>query len=72
LTLDQVDCRQFAIPMIDYRFYKIDANGKVFEPPLVLRLSDDGKALLHGRTLVDHYAIDIWAGARRVGTIPIA
>jgi hypothetical protein len=57
--------------MTDYRFYKIDADGKVFEPPVVLRLADDCNALLLGRTLVDRHAIDVWAGARRVGTIPL-
>ena len=58
--------------MTDYRFYAVDARGKDFAAPVVIQCNGDGEALLQGRSLAGELPLEIWEGARQVGTIPTA
>jgi hypothetical protein len=58
--------------MTDYRFYAVDAGGRGFAAPVVIPCNGDSEALLQGRSLAGDCPLEIWQGARRVGTIPTA
>lgn len=57
--------------MTDYRVFEIDRHGRVFSAARVIQCQDDVEAVAQAFALVADHALEIWAGARRVGTIPI-
>lgn len=55
--------------MTYYRAYQINQRGKVFAVPTILKCRNDEEALSQGRDLVSEFAVEIWDGGRRVGTL---
>jgi hypothetical protein len=58
--------------MIDYRVFEINPEGRIFSPARVIRCQDDVDAVSQAVLLVADHAVEIWAGERRIGMIPIA
>ena len=56
--------------MADYRIYKLDKDGRIVGPPVVVNCEDDDAALIVAQQYVDGLAIELWADARRVAFIP--
>jgi hypothetical protein len=54
--------------MSDY--YKLDKDGRIVSPPVIINCVDDDAALIVAQQYVDGLAIELWADARRVAFIP--
>jgi hypothetical protein len=57
--------------MIDYRIYELDGGGRVFSPARIIQCEDDDDAVSQAVLLSADRAVEIWAGKRRVGLIPL-
>lgn len=56
--------------MADYRLYKLDKDGHVQGPPVIVSCDDDEKAVAQAKQYVDGVAIEVWDGGRRVAFLP--
>ncbi len=54
--------------MATYRFYPINAGGRIRGPAVVHDLPDDAAALIHAKHLKADCDIEIWQGTRLVET----
>ena len=55
--------------MTNYRIYKLDVDRRIVHPALILQRETDDEVLEAVRRSVCDYTVEIWDGARRVGTI---
>lgn len=53
--------------MQQYRAYQVDKAGDIVGPALCFECASDDIAIDKVRNELDGYAIEIWAGDRRVG-----
>ena len=53
--------------MQQYRAYRVDKVGNIIGRPLCFECAADDVAIEKVRSELDGYAIEIWAGDRRVG-----
>jgi hypothetical protein len=53
--------------MQQYRAYQIDQAGNIIGPALCFECTGDDMAIEKVRSELDGYAVEIWAGDRRVG-----
>jgi hypothetical protein len=56
--------------MADYRLYRLDKDGHVQGPPVIVNCDDDEAAMAEAKQYVDGVAIEIWDGGRRVAFFP--
>lgn len=56
--------------MPDYRIYRVDKEGHVQGPPVIVSCEDDGTAIAKAKQYVDGLAIEVWDRARRVAHLP--
>jgi len=56
--------------MTDYRIYKLDEDGHVFQAALIATCRNDDEARASSEQCVSRYALEVWQGTRRVATIP--
>lgn len=52
-----------------YRVYQIDEHGKILAAPTILECRDDEEALSQSSDLMGEFPVEVWEGARRVGTL---
>lgn len=52
--------------MPEYRFYRINQNGHIGEPPATHEFPDDRTALAEAKQLLNGCDLEIWQGARIV------
>ena len=57
--------------MTNYRVFEIDRDGHIFSPAKIIQCHDDIEAVAQAVVLVAEHTVEIWAGERRVGTIPL-
>lgn len=53
--------------MPEYRAFKLDPIGNIVGPAACFDCAADDEALEKVRTELDGYAVELWAGDRRVG-----
>lgn len=58
--------------MATYRIYKLNRDDKIAGPPEVVECCDDADALQQARKLVADFAVEVWEGNRRVGSVSAA
>ena len=56
--------------MPEYRVYKFNAAGHIFEPPKIIRSDDDQEVIVKARQLVNGSAIEVWEAARLIVYLP--
>jgi hypothetical protein len=61
--------------MANYRLYRVDENGHVQGPPVIVTCENDDAATFAGKAsqakqYVEGLAIEVWDGARRVAFLP--
>ena len=52
-----------------YRLYRINEEGRIEEPPVLLQLATDEAALREAKRHVDGHNIEVWKDARLVGLV---
>jgi hypothetical protein len=52
--------------MTAYRFYSLDSDGHIAEPPTVAEFPDDRAAIEAAKALLNGKAIEVWEMARVV------
>jgi hypothetical protein len=52
--------------MTYYRFYHLDSEGDITDPPAVGEFADDHSAIQAAEALLDEKAIEVWDGKRVV------
>lgn len=55
--------------MGEYRIYQLRHDARIEGPPTVLDALDDGEALREAQVLVRTAQVEVWEGARLVGSI---
>lgn len=56
--------------MPDYRIYRVDKDGHVQGPSVIVSCEDDEAAIAEAKQYVDGLAIEVWDLARRVAHLP--
>jgi hypothetical protein len=56
--------------MPEYRVYKFNAAGHIFEPPQVIQSDDDQEVIGKARQLVNGHAIEVLEAARLIVCLP--
>jgi hypothetical protein len=56
--------------MTEYRLYRIDKEGHVDGPPVVVICENDDAAIAKAKQHVDGVAIEVWDLGRRVAVLP--
>lgn len=57
-------------PLVEYRIYRLDGSGRIAFVPDVIVCEDDAAAIFRAQRDINGYALEIWAGARRVALVP--
>jgi hypothetical protein len=55
---------------VPYNGYRLDADGKTFEPPFVIEGKDDEDAIALVVALAEECAVEIWQESRKVAVVP--
>ena len=56
--------------MADYRLYRLDKDGCIDGPPVIVSCDDDEKVVAQAKQYVHGVAIEVWDGGRRVAFLP--
>jgi hypothetical protein len=56
--------------MADYRLYRLDKDGHIQGPPVIVTCETDDAALSQAKQYVDGVAIEVWDCGRRVAFLP--
>lgn len=55
--------------MPHYRLYRLERDGHIRTPPLVVECGDDGAAVAEARKLLNDGDVEVWEGARLVARL---
>jgi hypothetical protein len=57
--------------MTEYRLYRVDDEGHIQGPPVIVSCDDDDAAIAQAKQYVDGVSIEVWDRARRIVRIPV-
>jgi hypothetical protein len=56
--------------MPEYRLYRVDKEGHIQEPPVIVDCEDDDAAVAQAKQYVDGVEVQVWDRTRRVAVLP--
>ena len=55
--------------MPSYRFYRVDHDGHILNPPEILQFVDDAEASRHAEQIIDGEMVEVWDERRMVARL---